>query len=217
VARRAGPAPRFGPVAPARPRGAAGAGPPGCIAPTLVGVEEVDPPAEVGPARRRLSTARRVSDAEAARRVVGRYEARWTVERLVRILERQGLEVEAGRVGAASRPPEPAAIAARAAAPTPRPVRARAGRGGEPAAVALDAGEAAALEALAPRPEGGTAARKNPRPVRGPARAARIVARLGGRDGCPSSRPPGPITSKRGPGRFRAIVEGWRLPDVGSP
>jgi len=32
-----------------------------------------------------------------------------------------------------------------------------------------------------------------------------------GRDGYASSRPPGPITFKRGLDRFRAIAAGWRL------
>jgi hypothetical protein len=38
-----------------------------------------------------------------------------------------------------------------------------------------------------------------------------------GRDGYASSRPPGPITFKRGLDRFRAIAAGWRLRDVCMP
>jgi hypothetical protein len=96
-------------------------------------------------------------------------------------------------------------------------VQARDGRSGEPAAVAFDPADLATLQALGPRLEGGTAARRNPHPSRSLAWAAWLVARLGGWDGYASSRPPGPITLKRGLDRFRAIAAGWRLRDVCMP
>ena len=167
-----------------------------------------------------------MTDAEAGWRVVGWYEARWTIEQLFRTLKRQGLDVEASQLGDASRLLELTAVAARAAAVTLQLVQARDGAGGEPAAVALDEDEAAALDedeaaaldALGSRLEGGTARQRNPHPPRSLARAAWIVARLGGWDGYPSARrPPGPITLKRGLDRLRAIAEGWTLRDLCMP
>jgi hypothetical protein len=214
---RAEPVPRPGPVAPARPGRTVGRDPPASVALTLVEVEGADPPAGVEPVHRRLPTTRAVAGAAAARRVAGRYEARWTIGRLSRIPKAQGLDVGAGQPGDAARLPKLAATAARAAAAASRLVRARDGRGGEPAAVASDPADPAALQALGPRPEGGTAARRNPHPSRSSARAAWLAARPGGRDGHASSRPPGPITLERGLDRSRAIAAGWRLRDVCMP
>lgn len=141
-----------------------------------------------------------------------------TIEQLFRTLKRQGLDVEASQLGDASRLLKLTAVAARAAAVTLQLVQARDGAGGEPATVALDEDEAAALDALGPRLEGGTARQRNPHPPRSLAWAAWIVARLGGWDGYPSARrPPGPITLKRGLDRLRAIAEGWTLRDLCMP
>jgi hypothetical protein len=47
--------------------------------------------------------------------------------------------------------------------------------------------------------------------------AAWIIARIGGWNGYPSSKPPGPITFKHGLEEFRAIVVGWNLKNVCIP
>ena len=44
--------------------------------------------------------------------------------------------------------------------------------------------------------------------------AAWIIAKLGGWDGYPSSKPPGPITFKHGLQEFHATVAGWKLKNV---
>jgi hypothetical protein len=217
AARRAELVLRFGPVALARPGRTVERDLPASVALTLVEVEEADPPAGVEPVHWRLLTTHAVADAAAAWRVVGWYKARWTIEQLFRILKTQGLDVEASQLGDAARLLKLAAIAARAAAATLQLVQARDGRSGEPAAVAFDPADLATLQALGPRLEGGTAARRNPHPSRSLAWAAWLVARLGGWDGYASSRPPGPITFKRGLDRFRAIAAGWRLRDVCMP
>jgi hypothetical protein len=209
---------RFGRVALTRPKHPAERGLPASVALTLVEVEEADPPAGAEPVHWRLLTTHAVADAEAGWRVVGWYKARWTIEQLFRTLKRQGLDVEASQLGDASRLLKLTAVAARAAAVTLQLVQARDGAGGEPAAVALDEDEAAALDALGSRLEGGTARQRNPHPPRSLAWAAWIVARLGGWDGYPSARrPPGPITLKRGLDRLRAIAEGWTLRDLCMP
>jgi hypothetical protein len=208
---------RFGPVALARPRRTVERGLPASVTLTLVEVEEADPPAGVEPVHWRLLTTHAAPSTEAAWRIVGWYEARWTIEQLFRILKTQGLDVEASQVGDASRLLKLAAIAARAAALTLQLVQARDGRGREPAATAFGAAELATLDALGPRLEGRTAPSRNPHPPRSLAWAAWIVARLGGWDGYARSRPPGPITFKHGLDRFHAIAEGWRLRDVCMP
>src|SRR6185295_435130 len=47
--------------------------------------------------------------------------------------------------------------------------------------------------------------------------AAWIIGRLGGWDGYPSSKPPGPITMKHGLEYFHAVATGWSLRDVCMP
>lgn len=215
AARRATLTLRFGPVALARPKRSAERGLPAGVALTPVEVGETDPPAGAEPVHWRLPTTHVVTDAEAGWRVVGRDEARWTIEQLFRTLQRQGLDVEASQLGDASRLLKLTAVAARAAVVTLQLVQARDGAGGEPTSVAFGEGEAAALDMLGPRLEGGTARQRNPHPPRSP---AWIVARLGGRDGDPPARrPPGPITLKRGLDRLHAIAEGWTLRNLCMP
>ena len=70
------------------------------------------------------------------------------------------------------------------------------------------------LEDLLPEVEGKTALQKNPHPRRSLAWAAWIVAKLGGWDGYPKSKPPGPITFRHGLEHFRSIAYGWALRNV---
>ena len=105
-------------------------------------------------------------------------------------------------------------MAAKAAAITIQLVQARDGNSAEPASLAFDAPEIAALDALNARIEGKTALQNNPHPRRSLAWAGWIIARLGGWDGYPSSKPPGPITFKHGLEYFRAVATGWQLRDV---
>ena len=58
---------------------------------------------------------------------------------------------------------------------------------------------------------------RNPHPPDSLAWAAWIIGRLGGWDGYPSSKPPGPITIKHGLEYFHAVAVGWSLRDVCMP
>lgn len=58
---------------------------------------------------------------------------------------------------------------------------------------------------------------KNPHPSDSLAWAAWIIGRLGGWDGYPSSKPPGPITMKHGLEYFHAVAVGWSLKNVCMP
>jgi hypothetical protein len=57
----------------------------------------------------------------------------------------------------------------------------------------------------------------NPQQRHSLAWAAWIIARLGGWNGYPSSKPPGPITLRHGLEYFHAIAKGWNLRDVFIP
>jgi len=106
------------------------------------------------------------------------------------------------------------AIAAKAAAVIMQLVQARDGASAQPAEIAFTPAEIDTLQVLLPQLEGKTALQKNPHPPRSLAWAAWIIAKLGGWDGYPRSKPPGPITFRHGLDDFRSIARGWSLRDV---
>jgi len=77
--------------------------------------------------------------------------------------------------------------------------------------------ELGTLEALHTQYAGRTLRQQNPHPQRSLAWAAWLIARLGGWDGYPSSRPPGPITLKIGIDKLRLLAQGRGLPNVCMP
>lgn len=204
---------RFGPVVLRRSQGSA-RDLPERVTLNLVEVVELDPPAGVEPAHWRLLTTHAVASIEAAWQIVAWYKTRWIIEQLFRVMKTQGLRLEDSQLDTADRLLKLAAIATKAAAVTIQLVQARDGRGLEPASLAFDLDEIAALEALNPSVEGKTQLQKNPHPKRSLAWAAWIIAHLGGWDGYPNSKPPGPITFKHGLEYFRAYATGWRAKHV---
>jgi len=76
---------------------------------------------------------------------------------------------------------------------------------------------AATLVALNQNLEAQSKRLKNPHPPDSLAWAAWIIGRLGGWDGYPSSKPPGPITMKHGLEYLYAVAVGWSLKDVCRP
>jgi hypothetical protein len=106
------------------------------------------------------------------------------------------------------------AIAARAACMIMQMVHARDGRSQQDAALAFTPAEIQTVRALVPKLEGATALQKNPHHPGSLAWATWVVAKLGGWDGYPKSKPPGPITLRHGLQRFQSIAEGWALRDV---
>ncbi len=181
---------------------------------SLVEVIEADAPSGVAPVLWRLLTTHRVEDAAMAWRVVGWYRQRWTIEQLFRTLKQQGLQLEDSQLETAERLIKLTAIAARAAVLVMQLVQARDGSTGQDAEIAFTPAEIDAMEALVPRLEGKTALQKNPHPPRSLAWAAWVIGKLGGWDGYPRSKPPGPITMRHGLQRFLSIAEGWSLRDV---
>ena len=209
---------RFGRIAISRPATAVEPGLPEQISLTLIELSEMDAPEGAEPIVWRLLTSHVVEEAAAAWRMVDAYRQRWIIEQFFRTLKKQGLQIEDSQIESADRLLKLVVLAAQAAVTTLQLVQARDGSSALPAMLVFSQSEIAALDALnktkyAPR----TPLQKNPHPTFSLTWAAWIVARLGGWDGYPSSRPPGPITFKTGLDVLKPLALGWALRDVCMP
>jgi hypothetical protein len=208
---------RFGEVEVLRPERPDTKGLPQSVALRFIEVIERHPPAGVEPVHWWLLTTHAVADAAAAWQIVDWYKMRWAIEQLFRLMKSQGLQIEDSQLATAEALTKLVAIAARAAVSIMQLLHARDGKSGEAAAITFSASEIAALDALNTQIQGKTALQKNPHLRHSLAWAAWIIAKLGGWDGYPSSKPPGPITLRHGLERFQAIAEGWALRDLCMP
>jgi Transposase DDE domain len=208
---------RFGAVKLARPQTRFLRHLPKSLSLTLVDVREAEPQAGIEPLHWRLLTTHPVTTAEEAWRIVEWYKRRWLIEQFFRILKTQGFRLEDSQVETAERLLKLVAIAAKAAVITLQLVQARDGRDHQPVRIAFDAEEVATLAAFNRNLEAQSKRLRNPHPPDSLAWAAWIIARLGGWDGYPSSKPPGPITMKHGLEYFHAAAAGWSLRDVCMP
>ena len=208
---------RFGSVTIARPQHAHEPELPEQITLRLIEVTELDPPAGTEGVQWRLLTTHDVSDAVMAWRIVDWYRARWTIEQLFRLLKKQGLHLEDSQIETADRLLKLVAIATRVATITLQLLQARDGRSADPATLSFSPDQLDTLDALDKRYAGKTVLQRNPHPPRSMAWAAWLIARLGGWDGYPSSRPPGPITFKHGIETFLTLAQGWALRNVCMP
>ena len=202
---------RFGQVTLKRPKNTIEPGLPATVTVSLVEVAEVDAPQGAEPILWRLLTTHNVEDPAMAWRIVEWYRLRWTIEQFFRTLKQQGLQLEDSQLETAERLLKLTAIAARAACIIMQLVQARDGRSGQDAQIAFTPAEIETLHALLPQLEGKTALQKNPHPPGSMAWAAWIIAKLGGWDGYPNSKPPGPITFRHGLQYFRSLAHGWAL------
>jgi hypothetical protein len=184
---------------------------------TVVDVREPDTPTGAEPLHWRLLTSHTVANAEQAWRIPEWYKRRWLSEQLFRVLKTQGFKVENSQLATADRLLKLVAIATKAAVITIQLVQARDGRGQQPIHLAFAATEVETLSALNHDLEATTKRLKNPHPRDSLAWAAWIIGRLGGWDGYPSSKPPGPITFKHGLEYFYAVAAGWSLRNVCMP
>lgn len=204
----------FGEVSFKRPPQLGASGLPKSVTLRLVRVAEVDPPAGVEPVLWRLLTTHPVEDEAKAWTVVDWYRQRWIIEQFFRSLKQQGLRLEDSQLDSAERLIKLTAIAAHAACVIMQLVQARDGRSGQPAQVVFTGDQIRALHALLPSLEGKTALQKNPHPPESLAWASWMIAKLGGWDGYPKSKPPGPITIRNGLQDFQSIAQGWSLRNV---
>ena len=206
---------RFGPVTIKRPANLARQ--PGLaetVQVSLIEVSEVGAPLGVTPISWRLLTTHKVEDADMAWRAVSWYRQRWHIEQFFRTLKQQGLQLEDSQLENAERLIKLTAIAARAACTIMQLVQARDGKSGQDAKIAFSSSEIQTLHALLPELEGKTELQKNPHPPETLAWAAWIIAKLGGWDGYPKSKPPGPITFRHGLQYFKSVSHGWKLRNV---
>lgn len=208
---------RFATVQLKRPSRAGVKGLPDCVKLSLVEAVEIEPPQGVEPVHWRLLTTHRVDNATDAWQIVDWYRMRWTIEQFFRVLKTQGFRIEDSQLDSADTLLKLIAVAAKAAVITLQLVQARDGRSNLHASIAFDAAQIEALAALQARYRARTPRQKNPHPVASLAWAAWIIARLGGWDGYPSSRPPGPITFKHGLDYFHPFALGWATRDVSTP
>ena len=207
---------RFGSIELARPQTKWLRHLPESLSLSFVDVREVDAAQNVEPLHWRLLTSHGIANAEDAWRIVDWYKQRWIIEQFFRVLKTQGFRLEDSQIGTADRLLKLVAIAAKAAVITIQLLHARDG-GQQPLHIAFNPGEVAALSALNQQLEARSKRLKNPHPSDSLAWAAWIIGRLGGWDGYPSSKPPGPITFKNGLEYFHAVAVGWSLRHVCMP
>ena len=207
---------RFGSIGLARPQTKWLRHLPESLSLNFIDVREVDAPAGVEPLHWRLLTSHEVARAEDAWRIVDWYKRRWIIEQFFRVLKTQGFKLEDSQIGIADRLLKLVAIAAKAAVITILLLQARDG-GQQPILVAFNDNEINALAALNRQIEARSKRLKNPHPPDQLAWASWIIGRLGGWDGYPSSKPPGPITFKTGLEYFQAVAAGWSLRDMSMP
>ncbi|MCP3374937.1 IS4 family transposase [Bradyrhizobium cajani] len=179
----------------------------------VIDVREINAETGVEPLHWRLLTSHEVTSVEDAWRIVQWYKQRWIIEQFFRVLKTQGLKLEDSQIGTADRLLKLVAIAAKAAVITIQLLQARDG-GQQPILVAFNENEISTLAALNQQLEARSKRLKNPHPPDSLAWAAWIIGRLGGWDGYPSSKPPGPITLKNGLEYFQAVAAGWSLRDM---
>lgn len=184
---------------------------------SYVDVREVDPPAGAAPLHWRLLTTHPIATAEQAWRIAEWYKQRWLIEQFFRILKTQGMRLEDSQIATADRLLKIVAIAAKAAVITLQLLQARDGRSRQPISLVFDANAIATLAALNHQYEAKTRRLRNPHPPDSLAFAAWVIGRLGGWDGYPSSKPPGPITMKHGLEHFYLVAIGRKLKDVCMP
>ena len=200
---------RFGEVTIWRPKNEPDHTLPDTVGLRLIEVRETQPPEGVEAVHWRLLTTHRIADAAGAWQLVDWYRRRWVIEQMFRALKTQGLRLEDSQVETADRLLKLAAVATKAACIDIQLTQERDGKDGLPATHVFSEPEIATIEALIPTLQGSTPRQRNTHPVSSLARAAWVIARLGGWN-C-YYKPPGPITFRRGMEQFGAIHRGRML------
>lgn len=192
-------------------RGARG-GLPKTIKVRLVIGREINPPAGEEPALWLLLTTHEVNDIADARRIIGFYRLRWTIEQLFRTMKTKGFHVEALRQEEDGPLEKLVTAILIAAIKVMQLVAERDRQAKRPLADGFDPDDQPALERVCKSLEGKTAKQKNPHPKSSLAYAAWVFARLGGWTGYYGK--PGPVVMLRGLTQFHAIKHGWSLRNV---
>lgn len=205
---------RFGAVTLQRPENTPDKDLPESIGLNFVEIVELHPPKGAEPVHWLLLTTHEIASAADAWQIVAWYKLRWTIEQLFRSMKSQGLQIEDSQLRSADRLKKLVAIGAKAAAIVIQLVQARNGPESLPACFVFSAEEIEVIEALNKSLQGKTQLQKNPHPPNTLARAAWVIAKLGGWSGYASHRPPGPITFHNGLARFQTLAGAWAIPNV---
>jgi hypothetical protein len=185
---------------------------PKAIAVTLVIGQEINPPEGEEAATWFLLTTHRVTDIADARRIIGFYRLRWTIEQLFRTMKTKGFDVEALRQEPDGPLENLVTAILIAAIRVMQLVSEREGTTKRLLSDVLDPDDQPILERVCRSLEGKTAKQKNPHAPGSLAYAAWVFARLGGWTGYYGK--PGPIVMLRGLTQFHAIKHGWTIRDV---
>lgn len=203
----------FGKVEILRPKARkASDGLPKTITVTLVIGRETNPAEGEEPALWYLLTTHQVTDIADARRIIGFYRLRWTIEQLFRTMKTKGFDVEALRQEQDGPLENLVTAILIAAVKVMQLVAERDGKAKRPLTDLLDPDDQPALERVCQSLEGKTEKQKNPHPKGSLAYATWVFARLGGWTGYYGK--PGPIVMLRGLTQFHAIKHGWSLRNV---
>ncbi len=204
---------RFGEVEIMRPANRKASGNlPQTIMVRLVIAREIDAPAGEKPALWFLLTTHRLNDVADARRIIGFYRLRWTIEQLFRTMKTKGFDVEVLRQEPDGPLEKLVTAILIAAVKVMQLVTERDGKTHRPLCDVLDPGDRPGLERVNQSLEGKTQKQKNPHPQGSLAYAAWVFARLGGWTGYYGKA--GPIVMLRGLTQFHAIKHGWNLQNV---
>jgi hypothetical protein len=189
---------------------------PKAVAITLVIGQEINPPEAEEAATWFLLTTHRVTDIADARRIIGFYRLRWTIEQLFRTMKTTGFDVEALRQEQDGPLENLVTAILIAAIRVMQLVSERDGKTKRLLSDVLDPDDQPTLERVCRSLEGKTAKQNNPHALGSLAYAAAyaawVFARLGGWTGYYGK--PGPIVMLRGLTQFHAIKHGWTIRDV---
>jgi hypothetical protein len=194
---------------PGRNRAAEAAKLPPEVTLTYVEAREIGAPDGCEPLHWRLLTTHAVTTLADARRIVGFYRMRWTIEQLFRVMKTEGFDIEAVEMQQVLAFENLVTATMIAAVRVLQMVYARDGGSKRPMTDAFEAADQPAMEAVCATLEGRTARQKNPHPRGSLAYAARVCARLGGWTGYYG--PPGPIVMFRGLAQFTTLMTGYPI------
>jgi Transposase DDE domain len=176
---------------------------------TCVEAREIGAPAGATPLHWRLLTTHRVGTLDEARRMVGYYRLRWTIEQVFRTMKTKGFDIEAVRMAEELAFENLVTATLIAAVRTLQMVHDRDGTARRPMEDVFEAADRPALEAINATLEGKTAKQKNPHPPGSLAYATWICARLGGWN-CYYGKP-GTIVLLRGYQQLQTMINGWAI------
>jgi Transposase DDE domain len=210
---------RFGHAEIRRPRNTLDRDAPASLELRWVDVVEDKPPQGEEAVHWRLLTTHAIDDGAQAWQVIDWYKQRWVIEQFFRTLKLQGFNIEESQLQSAERLTNLVAIAVKAAAIVLQLVQTRDEDRGQTAKSVFSSPEIETLAAVEIKytVNSKSIAGRNPYPSRSLAWASWIIARLGGWNGYPKAKPPGPITFYHGLQKLRTLAQGWALRDMCMP